>query len=91
MLIIFPHYQIDIVLAIILLKCLKYSTGNDEFSIKCLSIVIASERFNSVLFKIHYHSQNDIKQFSSDNHIYYILYASKISFEFLISISSNSV
>ena len=40
---IFPDYQIDTVLAITLLKCLKLSTCNKEFRKKCLSIVIAND------------------------------------------------
>ena len=42
MLTVFPDYQTDIVLAMILLKC------NYECSIKCLSVVIANDLFNSV-------------------------------------------
>ena len=43
MLVTFPGYEIDIVLAILLLKCLQLLTCNYEFSIKCMSIVIVSE------------------------------------------------
>ena len=45
---IFPICQIDTVLVIILLQCLKMFAYNHKFTIKCLSIVLTSVLCNSV-------------------------------------------
>ena len=48
MLIIFADYQIDMFLAVILLKNPKLSTCNYKLSIKCCSIFLGNDWLNSV-------------------------------------------